>query len=134
MLRSGDGYISAPTVTITSVDGKGSGATAVARILPKPTTAEMNLTTGLSKANFLKALQQERAWELSGEGMRRADLIRWGILGDKIAETSAAVKLIRSTYFYPAITNFVSGKHELYPFPQNETDVNKSITRQNPKY
>lgn len=134
MLRSGDGYISAPTVTITSVDGKGSGATAVARILPKPTTAEMNLTTGLSKANFLKALQQERAWELSGEGMRRADLIRWGILGDKITETSAAVKLIRSTYFYPAITNFVSGKHELYPFPQNETDVNKSITRQNPKY
>jgi hypothetical protein len=134
MLRSGDGYISAPTVTITSVDGKGSGATAVARILPKPTTAEMNLTTGLSKANFLKALQEERAWELSGEGMRRADLIRWGILGDKIAETSAAVKLIRSTYFYPAITNFVSGKHELYPFPQNETDVNKSITRQNPKY
>jgi hypothetical protein len=134
MLRSGDGYTSVPTVTITSVDGKGSGATAVARILPKPTTAEMNLTTGLSKENFLKALQQERAWELSGEGMRRADLIRWGILADKITQTSAAVKLIRSTYFYPAITNFVSGKHELYPFPQNETDVNKSITRQNPKY
>jgi hypothetical protein len=66
--------------------------------------------------------------------MRRADLIRWGILADKIAETSAAVKLIRSGYFYPSVTNFVSGKHELYPFPQNETDVNKSITRQNPKY
>jgi hypothetical protein len=134
MLRSGDGYTSIPTVTITSTDGKGSGATAVARILPKPTPAEMNLATGLSKESFLKALQQERAWELSGEGMRRADLIRWGILADKIAETSAAVKLIRPTYFYPSITNFVSGKHELYPFPQNETDVNKSITRQNPKY
>ena len=66
--------------------------------------------------------------------MRRADLIRWGILSDKIIETNAAVKLIRSNYFYPSIANFVAGKHELYPFPQNETDVNKSITRQNPKY
>ncbi|MNS15913.1 SusD family protein [compost metagenome] len=134
MLRSGDGYTSVPTVTITSTDGKGSGATATARLLPKPTTAEINLPTGLDKVAFFKALQQERAWELSFEGMRRADLIRWGILADKLAETSAAVKQIRSTYFYPSITNFVTGKHELYPFPQNETDVNKSITRQNPKY
>lgn len=134
MLRSGDGYTSVPTVTITSTDGKGTGATAVAKILPKPVATEMNLPTGLSKTDFLKALQMERAWELSGEGMRRADLIRWGILADKINETSAAVKLIRSNYFYPSITNFVAGKHELYPFPQNETDVNKAITRQNPKY
>lgn len=134
MLRSGDGYTTAPTVTITTTDGKGTGATATARLLAKPTAAEMNLATGLSKDNFLKAVQQERAWELSGEGMRRADLIRWGILSDKLIETSAAVKQIRSTYFFPAITNFVAGKHELFPYPQNETDVNKNITRQNPKY
>ncbi|MCC9064795.1 RagB/SusD family nutrient uptake outer membrane protein [Flavobacterium piscisymbiosum] len=134
MLRSGDGYTSVPTVTITSTDGKGTGATATARLLTKPTVSQINLPAGLSKADFLKALQQERAWELSGEGMRRADLIRWGILGDKLAETSAAVKAIRATYFFPSITNFVAGKHELYPFPQNETDVNKNITRQNPKY
>jgi len=134
MLRSGEGYTSVPTVTITSTDGKGSGATATARLLPKPTATEMNLKTGLNKIDFLKAIQQERAWELSGEGMRRADLIRWGILSDKINETSTAVKLIRANYFFPAITNFVAGKHELYPFPQNETDVNRSITRQNPKY
>lgn len=134
MLRSGDGYTAVPNVTITSTDGKGTGATATARLLTKPTVSQINLPTGLSKADFLKALQQERAWELSGEGMRRADLIRWGILADKINETGAAVKLIRSNYFYPSITNFVSGKHELYPFPQNETDVNRAIVRQNPKY
>jgi hypothetical protein len=134
MLRSGDGYTSVPTVTITSTDGKGSGATATAQLLAKPTTAAINLPAGLDKANFLKAVQQERAWELSGEGMRRADLIRWGILSDKLIETNTAVKAIRSNYFYPSITNFVTGKHELYPYPQNETDVNKGITRQNPKY
>ena len=134
MLRSGDGYTSAPTVTITSTDGKGTGATATAQLLAKPTAAAINLPSGLNKQDFLKAIQQERAWELSGEGMRRADLIRWGILADKITETNTAVKAIRSNYFYPSFSNFVSGKHELYPFPTNETDVNKSITRQNPQY
>jgi len=133
MLRSGDGYTSAPTVTITSTDGKGSGATATATLLAKPTPAQINLA-GLNKDNFLKAIQQERAWELSGEGMRRADLIRWGILADKIAETKAAVQAVRATYPYPAFDNFTKNKHELYPFPTNETDVNKSITRQNPQY
>ncbi|MCI9845988.1 RagB/SusD family nutrient uptake outer membrane protein [Flavobacterium pectinovorum] len=134
MLRSGDGYTSVPTVTITSTDGKGSGATATAQLLAKPTNAAIDLATGLDKDNFLKAVQQERAWELSGEGMRRSDLIRWGILSTKLTETNTAVKLIRSNYFYPSVTNFVAGKHELYPYPQNETDVNKSITRQNHGY
>ena len=133
MLRSGDGYTSVPTVTITSTDGKGSGATATAQLLTKPTAATINLA-GLDKANFLKAVQQERAWEFSGEGMRRSDLIRWGILATKITETNTAVKAIRSNYFYPAFTNFVSGKNELYPFPLKETEVNKGITRQNPQY
>ncbi|MGQ7947318.1 RagB/SusD family nutrient uptake outer membrane protein [Flavobacterium sp. WC2509] len=133
MLRSGDGYTSAPTVTFTTTDGKGSGATATATLLAKPTAAQVNLA-GLDKANFLKAIQQERAWELSGEGMRRADLIRWGILADKITETKNAVKLIRATYPYPAFDYFTKNKHELYPFPTNETDVNKGITRQNPNY
>ncbi len=133
MLRPGDGYTSAPTVTITSTDGKGSGANATATLVTKPTAAQVNLA-GLDKANFLKAIQQERAWELSGEGMRRADLIRWGILAEKIAETKAAVQAIRATYPYPAFDNFTKFKHELYPFPTNETDVNKGITRQNPQY
>ena len=39
-----------------------------------PTAAAINLPSGLNKQDFLKAIQQERAWELSGEGMRRADL------------------------------------------------------------
>lgn len=134
LLRSGDGYTSVPTVTITSSNGIGSGATATATLLPKPSVSEVELPLGLTKDNFLKAIQQERAWELSFEGSRRTDLIRWGILGTKIAETKEKTFNIRSNYFYPAGTYFVSGKHELYPFPQNEKDVNKNITRQNPQY
>ena len=76
----------------------------------------------------------ERAFELAFEGMRRSDLIRWNMLASKIKETNDALKAYRATYFYVASTNFIAGKHELYPFPQNELDVNKNINRQNPNY
>jgi hypothetical protein len=66
--------------------------------------------------------------------MRRSDLVRWNKLATKIKETNDNLKAIRSTYFYVAFANFVPGRHELYPLPQNELDVNKSITRQNPNY
>ncbi|MCH5719318.1 RagB/SusD family nutrient uptake outer membrane protein [Niabella hibiscisoli] len=105
-----------------------------ARLVTKADAGRAELVGGLSKEQFLAAIQNERAWELCFEGMRRADLVRWNLLATKIAETNTKVKAIRSNYNYPAGTNFVAGKHELYPFPQNETDVNKAITRQNPKY
>lgn len=38
---------------------------------------------------FLKAIQQERAWELGFEGWRRTDLCRWNILGTTLANTKA---------------------------------------------
>lgn len=134
-LSGGQGYTSLPTITVDTPTGTGTRQTAVvsAKFVPRPTTAMIDLPS-LNKDNFLKSVQQERAWELCFEGMRRADLIRWNILGEKIMETNTKVKAIRSNYTYPAFTNFVAGKHELYPFPQNETDVNKSITRQNPGY
>ena len=133
MMSAGTGYTSAPGVSIVATDGKGSGATAVATLLTKPTTTNSNLTTGLSKDNFLKAVQQERAWELSYEGLRRTDLIRWNILKQAIDDTNTKVKAIRSNYNYTAFTNFVTGKHELYPIPLSEIDVNNNVG-QNPGY
>lgn len=38
---------------------------------------------------FLKAIQQERAWELGFEGWRRTDLCRWNILGTTLSNTKA---------------------------------------------
>ncbi len=131
MLDQGSGYTSVPAVTFT---GAGTGAAATARLVPYAAQNQADLASGLSKAAFLTAIQDERAWELCFEGTRRADLIRWNILGDKLASTQAALRTIRPNYAYVAGDNFVKNKHELYPFPQNETDVNKSITRQNPGY
>ncbi|MGN7990035.1 RagB/SusD family nutrient uptake outer membrane protein [Pedobacter sp. 22226] len=134
MLNQGGGYTSAPTIAITDVKGKGTGATATATLLPKKNNADVDLPAGLSKDAFLLRIQNERSWELCFEGMRRADLIRWNLLGDKIKATQDAVKAIRAQYAYEAATNFKKGKHELYPFPSNELDVNKKITRQNPGF
>lgn len=133
MMRAGNGYTSLPTVLVTSTDGKGSGATAVAKLLPKPTAVGVNLPAGMSMGDFLKAVQQERAWELCYEGGRRSDLIRWNLLKQTIDLTNAKVKAIRTNYNFPAFANFTTNKHELFPIPLSETDVNKNVG-QNPGY
>lgn len=131
MQNRGYGYTSAPTVTLT---GAGTGGVITATLVPRPTAAQVALPQGLNQQAFLDSVKSERAKELCYEGMRRADLIRWNALAGKIADTRAALTAIRSNYLYIATDNFKANQHELYPFPLNETDVNKNITRQNPGY
>jgi hypothetical protein len=38
-------------------------------------------------ADFFNAIVKERSFEFGGEGMRKFDLIRWNLLGDRIADT-----------------------------------------------
>lgn len=45
--------------------------------------------SGLSKADFFKALVRERSLEFGGEGIRKYDLIRWNLLATALAETKA---------------------------------------------
>ena len=40
---------------------------------------------GANHDAFLDAIMQENAWELTGEGFRKFDLIRWGVLAQKTA-------------------------------------------------
>ena len=35
-------------------------------------------------SDFFNAIVNERAWEFGGEGVRKMDLIRWGLLDSKI--------------------------------------------------
>jgi hypothetical protein len=51
-------------------------------------TAAVDLS-GLSKDDFFKAVVRERALELSGEGVRKFDLIRWNLFATSINETKA---------------------------------------------
>jgi len=78
-------YNTAPVVTITG--GGGTGATAVATVVDVNPAAN-ELTSGLSKDEFRKAIQEERLRELNGECLRRQDLKRWGILLSAIQQRS----------------------------------------------
>ncbi|KAA9038045.1 RagB/SusD family nutrient uptake outer membrane protein [Ginsengibacter hankyongi] len=44
-----------------------------------------------NKDGFFKAIAQERALEFGSEGIRKYDLIRWNLLGQKLAETKQAL-------------------------------------------
>lgn len=76
---------------------------------------------GMSHDQFLAQLKHERITELTGEGHRWDDLARWGDLSPALAVRDAGFK------------NFVVGKNELLPVPQQDLDINPNL-RQNPKY
>ncbi len=48
-------------------------------------------TTPGGYAGFFEAIVKERALEFGGEGIRKYDLIRWNLLGQKLAETKATL-------------------------------------------
>jgi hypothetical protein len=45
--------------------------------------------TPTAKVDFLTAIQNERHFELGGEGIRKYDLIRWNLLGTKLVQSRA---------------------------------------------
>jgi hypothetical protein len=73
----------------------------------------------LGKEAFLQQLKHERLLELSGEGHRWNDLARWGDLGPQLAPRD------------PGFSNFVNGKHEFLPIPQQEKDINPNLQQNN---
>ncbi len=87
-----------------------------------------------SKDFATKALRMERKLELSGEGHRFFDLVRWGVAADELNKYlpyEAAQGLV--TKFGGA--RFTAGKNEYYPIPQTQIDIQGSdVLSQNPGY
>ncbi len=50
-----------------------------------------------SGKDFFEAVVQERAWELAGECIRKYDLIRWGLLSEKIEQFKADYRALTVT-------------------------------------
>ena len=78
-----------------------------------PATALPRITT-TDKTAMIDAIRHERQVELGFEMHRYFDLVRWGIAAKAIPE-------------------FKIGKHEVFPLPQIEMDLNPSLV-QNPNY
>lgn len=92
--------------------------------------------SGSTADDFRTALYWERGLELAFEGQRKYDLIRWGILAEALqlfSKDTAANTLTSRAYL--AGDNFVTGKHELFPIPLDEIQVNYKLNgKNNPGY
>ena len=117
-----------------------SGATPIdasnyATLLKAPKVYDLPfIEDGDEAGKFRTALYWERGFELAFEGQRKYDLIRWGVLADalKLFNENAAADIKKA---YPAGKNFVKGKHELFPIPLDEIQLNYKLgNKNNPKY
>ena len=105
---------------VNMVRRRGFGQTDITADCP-----EADLTSGLDYQQFLKAIQDERAYELCFEGNRKQDLIRWGIYYETIERVVERLDSFSEEYGtkYSWYWKTIKGKHELQPIPQREKDL-----------
>ena len=90
------------------------------------------ISDGDDAGKFRTALYWERGFELAFEGQRKYDLIRWGIIKEALTLFSNRSS-VKSAY--PAGENFQKGKHELFPIPLDELQLNPMFeNKNNPNY
>jgi hypothetical protein len=80
----------------------------------------------LDKEAFRQAVRKERATELSFEGHRKYDLLRWGIFVPTIRGIKEPAMEIPK--------NNIQDFHVLMPVPQREIDISNGSITQNPGY
>lgn len=110
----------------------GAAATATATIT---TGTESDLTPGLSKEAFQRAIRDERMRELCFEALRKADLIRWGHFVTDMQEfaawataNGAGVTATGNPNGLQGVLN-VSQRHVLLPKPTYELNLNRLLVQ-----
>lgn len=79
---------------------------------------------GMSQDQFREAMFDERRFELSAEGHRRMDLIRWGILLERVQSVQHRAWNNPGTNIQPY--------HVLLPIPQNQLELNPNLLESDP--
>jgi hypothetical protein len=142
MLAEAENYLNGPTPLAYSCINQ-VRARAWGKLLPGATNLnEADEPAGMTKDAFLQEIQNERLREFAGEGLRKHDLIRWGIfisaikaLGPDVLDPANSVPFSTSGgQPYPnmlQLANTVSTRDLLWPMPASELQYNK-LLKQNP--
>lgn len=84
-----------------------------------------NIPAGLSKDAFRIAVRNERVLEMSLEGDRIFDLLRWGTMAERF--------MSHPEFRSNSGGKFIQNKHEYLPIPANDIGANP-LLKQNPNY
>lgn len=76
-----------------------------------------------------EALRFERRLEMSQEGARFFDLVRWGIAAETVNAYLSVEKTRRGSYLSEA--KFTKNKDEYFPIPKNQINFSKKLYKQN---
>ena len=82
----------------------------------------------IASPSLQEAIRHERRMELAMEGHRWFDLVRWG----DTKEHMEAYQATESAEAKAQMGKFVAGKHEIFPIPAEEIELNPMT--QNPGY
>ncbi|WP_072546218.1 RagB/SusD family nutrient uptake outer membrane protein [Mediterranea massiliensis] len=80
----------------------------------------------------METVEHERILELTYEGHRFYDLLRWGRLPERFRELEASDPNFKAYNNGHTYKGFVEGKHEWVPIPIEEVEGNPYITSNNP--
>jgi hypothetical protein len=122
---SGDSNPAATGIVFTYAGTKATGTASIG-------SSVVDLT-GLGQDSLRNAIREERARELCFEGLRKFDLIRWGIFVPRMKEIAADMTATMPSSLKYAIKayNNVEEKHVWFPIPELELTLNKGM-QQNP--
>jgi hypothetical protein len=94
-MRLADVYLMAAEA-VNELDGPSAAAQYLKpildRALPAQKVAALMSQYTASKQAFFNGIVDQRAFEFAGEALRKADLIRWGIIDEKMAEAKAKLE------------------------------------------
>jgi hypothetical protein len=130
----GEGYTSAPTVTITTPAGAtGSGGVATA-VLFNGDEHKVSAAAIVDQQSLRALIREERSREFAFECLRKGDLIRWNIFLDNMQDVYNTIsQQVPAANYINYINRYknVNSKHLLWPIPSRELSLNSKLIQNN---